>query len=87
MPTVFLPTMLRSLAGGAGEIQADGATVGEIIQNLERQFPGLSARLTDGDRLRSNLAVAVDGEVAPLGLLARVESGSEVHFVPAISGG
>ena len=87
MPRVFLPTMLREIAGGASELEASGATVRALLDDLEQQHPGLKARLCDGDRLRSNLAVAVDGQVEPLGLLARVAPDAEVHFVPAISGG
>ncbi|MBI1356052.1 MAG: molybdopterin synthase sulfur carrier subunit [Acidobacteria bacterium] len=87
MPRVFLPTMLRELTGGAAELEAAGATVRELLDELEARHPGLRARLCDGDRLRSNLAVAVNGEVEPLGLLARVQPDAEVHFVPAIAGG
>ena len=87
MPRVYLPTMLRELAGGAVELEAAGATVAELLADLEARHPGLRERLCDGDRLRSNLAVAVDGELEPLGLRARVASDAEVHFVPAIAGG
>lgn len=87
MPRVFLPSMLREVAGGSTEIEAAGATVRAVLDDLDRQHPGLKARLCDGDRLRSNLAVAVNGELEPLGVLAKVDSDSEIHFVPAISGG
>ena len=43
--------------------------------------------LVTDDRLRSSIAVAIDGEVRPLGLLQPVAPTSEVHFVLAISGG
>lgn len=88
MPTVFLPSMLREAAGGRDEHEASGATVAELLDDLDGRFPGLKARLVDsGGELKGNLAVAVDGEVSPLGLLKRVDAGAEVHFVPAISGG
>jgi len=88
MPRVFLPSMLREAAGGDAEHEASGATVAELLDDLDGRFPGLRARLVDsaGD-LKGNLAVAVDGEVSPLGLLERVDPEAEVHFVPAISGG
>ena len=41
----------------------------------------------EDNQVRSNLAVSIDGEIARMGLLERVGEDSEVHFVPAISGG
>ena len=87
MPEVHIPAMLRELTGGRSTVEAAGATVREVIEDLERQWPGIRDRLTDGGRLRPNLAVAIDGEVSPLGLRESVECASEVHFVAAIKGG
>ena len=87
MPTVFIPTMLQQLTGGLKQVDAPGETVADLIDNLESAHPGIKPRLVDGDALRSNLAVAVDGEVSVLGLLEDVPEGAEVHFIPAISGG
>ncbi len=87
MATVFLPAMLRELAGGTTQVAANGATVGEVIADLDRQFPGIQDRLMEGGELRSNLAVAIDGEVSPDGVLEQVGEQSEVHFVLALSGG
>ena len=87
MPRVILPTMLREAAGGSSELEAAGETVRALLDDLDEKHPGLKRRLCEGDRLRSNLAVAVNGELEPLGLLARVEPDAEVHFIPAISGG
>ena len=84
MPTVFLPSALRSFANGQESIEVAGSTLREVVNNLD---PGLRAQLLDGTKLKPNLAVAVDGAVAPLGLLERVEPGSEIHFVAAIAGG
>lgn len=87
MATVFLPAMLRELAGGTTQVAANGATVGEVIADLDRQFPGIQDRLMEGGELRSNLAVAIDGEVSPDGVREQVGEQSEVHFVLALSGG
>ena len=87
MAKVFVPTLLRELTGGLTEVEADGATVRLLIEDLDRRFPGLAARLTDGGKLRSNISVAIDGEISPLGLIERVPAGAEVHFVTAIKGG
>ena len=87
MPEVHIPAMLRDFVGGRPAVEAHGATVREIIEDLGRRFPGLRDRLMEGDRLRPNLSVAVDGEVSPLGLREAVAPSSEVHFVAAITGG
>ncbi len=87
MPTVYIPTLLQSLTGGRAAVEAEGGTVGEVIEALERCWPGLRERLVEQGRLRPNISVAVDGEVSPLGLLEGVSPRSEVHFVAAIRGG
>ena len=87
MPTVYLPSMMRSLAGGRDFLEVSGGTVGEVIEQAEAQAPGLRDRVLEGDRLRSNIAVAINGEIGTLGLLEKVEPDSEIHFVAAISGG
>jgi molybdopterin synthase sulfur carrier subunit len=87
MATVFLPTLLRPLAGGRESVEVDGSNVRQVVDGLDLQFPGVKDRLLDQGRLRKNVSVAVDGEVSPLGLLEKVEPASEVHFVLAISGG
>lgn len=84
MPTVFIPHALRPLIDGQESVEVVGATVREVVSNLE---PALRAELLDGTKLKPNLAVAVDGAVTPMGLLERVEPSSEIHFVAAISGG
>lgn len=87
MPTVFIPTALRPLVDGQQTLEVPGATVREVVNNLESVAPGLRAELLNGTTLKPNLAVAVDGAVAPLGLLERVDPDSEIHFVAAIAGG
>lgn len=87
MAKVFIPTLLRELTGGQTEVEADGPTVRLLIEDLDRRYPGLAARLTDGGRLRPNVSVAIDGEISPLGLIEKVPASSEVHFVTAIKGG
>ncbi len=84
MPTVFIPNALRSFAKGQESVEVTGSTVREVVNNLD---PALRAELLDGPKLKPNLAVAVDGAVAPMGLLERVEPDSEIHFIAAISGG
>jgi molybdopterin synthase sulfur carrier subunit len=84
---VFIPVPLRALTEGRDSVRVPGATVAQIFDALEQRFPGVRARLCDGDRLRPGVAVAVGTELATLGLLQSVPPGSEIHFLPAISGG
>lgn len=78
---------MQSITGGKDSVTVPGATVRQIVENLEKQFPGMKARLVDGHRIKPNISVAVDGEVTPLGILEKVGEHSEVHFLPAIGGG
>ena len=82
MATVFIPTFVRPRLGGLAQLEASGRTVGELLIDLEARYPGLSQFL-----LRPSLAISVDDEVTPLGVLEPVRPDSEVHFIAAISGG
>lgn len=87
MSTVFIPAQLRELTGGVTELELSGATVRQLLTQLEERFPGISARLCIGDALSPSLAVSIDGSISSKGLQARVEGAREVHFLPAIGGG
>ena len=68
-------------------MEVEGSTVRQVVENLEKAYPGLKERLVDSNRIKPNISVAVDGEVTPLGMLEKVGENSEVHFLPAIGGG
>ena len=87
MATVYIPTMLLPVTGGVKQTRVEARNVRQLINGLEEQFPGIRDRLIEENQVRPNLAVSIDGEVARMGLLERVGENSEVHFVPAISGG
>ncbi len=89
MPEVWLPPRLQSLTGGRQQVVVPGATVRQVINNLEREYPGTRDLIMDmeEDNILPGLAVVVDGETSLLGLLERVQETSEVHFLPAIGGG
>jgi hypothetical protein len=84
---VFIPALLQGLTNGQASLEVEGETIRQIIDNLERTWPGLRERLVEGGRLRPNISVAVDGEMSPIGLAEQVAPDSEVHFVAAIRGG
>jgi sulfur-carrier protein len=87
MAVVWIPSLLQSLTGGEETLVVSGATVGEIIDNLDGRFPGIKDRLVEGGEIRPHIAVAIDGDVSPEGLEQDVRESSEIHFIPALSGG
>ena len=87
MATVFVPSLMRKLTDDKGTLEVPGTTVREVINNLEAEYPGTKDRLVDKFKIKSSISVAVDGEISPLGILAKVSEHSEVHFLPAIGGG
>jgi molybdopterin converting factor small subunit/photosystem II stability/assembly factor-like uncharacterized protein len=86
MAVVSLRAPLRDLADGSGTLQVQGATVGEIIDRLERTYPRLRGWVMDErGRVRENIAIFVNGERT--GQEAPVAASDTVHVLPAISGG
>ena len=87
MAVVYIPAQLREHTGGLRTVEAAGTSVREIVEALETRFPGIAARLCDGNELQAGLQVSIDDAISTRGLLARVDTDSEVHFLPAIGGG
>jgi molybdopterin synthase sulfur carrier subunit len=88
--TVRIPTPLRRITGGAGEVYAKGKDVAELIGDLERQFPGLRERLVEeSGELRRFINIYVNQEDVRFlsGLETSLKDGDEVSLVPALSGG
>ena len=88
--TVRLPTIMRSNAGGQSEISAEGVTIGEVIDDVVRQFPGTATHLKapDGGVHRFVNVYLNDEDVRYLGKLdTKVGSGDTVSIVPAVAGG
>ena len=84
MATVVIPALLRKLTGGKDRTSATGVTLKEIIDDLERQFPGFREQVIEGGDLISSLAVSIDGEIITGGLIEPVQPDSEIYFVPAV---
>ena len=89
MSVIRVPPVLREDAGGAREVQASGATVRELLENLSAQLPTLGERIYDGEEIRPFVNVYVDGEdVRTLGGLdVPVRDDSTVVLLPAMAGG
>lgn len=84
--TVMLRAPLKDLAGGNREVSIDGASVGEVLRELERRHPRLSGWVLDEHgHVRRHVNVFVNGERVRED--ASVEAGATVHVLPSISGG
>ena len=87
MATVFIPPLIRDLTGGQTRVIIAANSVREVITQLEARYPGITGRLCQNGSIRPGMAVVVDSEVSTVGLRHRLGDTSEVHFLPAISGG
>ncbi len=83
---ILIPSSLRSYTK-VSRVEAAGATLGEILADLDRQFPGLRFRMVDEqDRLRPNMRVFVNG-LATFDLALPLQPDDDVAIVQALSGG
>jgi len=90
MIKVRIPTPLRKLTGGAGEVSVAGEDVARVIDTLEQSYPGMKERLCDeGGALRRFVNIYVNEEDIRFhqGLETVLKAGDEVSIVPAIAGG
>jgi len=90
MAKVRIPTQLRELTGGAADVDVDGATVAEVLKQLEARHPGFAERLYDDQgQLRRfvNVFVADEDIRFQQGLDTPVTEGQVVSIVPAVAGG
>jgi MoaD family protein len=87
--TVRIPTPLRTLTGGKDEVAATGATLRHIIDDLEKNYPGLKERLCDDKGVRRFVNIYQNEEDVRFldGLDTAINDGDSVSIVPAIAGG
>ena len=78
---------MRKFTDGEDNVALPGATVREVIDNLESRYPGMKERLCEEDRLKPGIAVYINGLLTRGSLLERVDTDAEIHFLPAIGGG
>ncbi len=87
---VRLPTVLRQHAGGQATVQANGDTLGEAIEDLVRQFPGLAGQVvtSEGTLHRFVNVYVNDDDVRYLDKLdTKLNDGDVISILPAVAGG
>ena len=84
---VHIPSPLLSYTDQRDEVEATGATVAELLEDLNRQFPGLRFRMIDEqDAIRPHMRIFVNGARTE-GLAVVLVATDEVHILQALSGG
>ena len=78
---VHLSSNLRGPTGGLAEVEAEGTTVGALIDDLDKRYPGL------GDLLRAGTSVVIDGLLIAHPEYEPVADGARIYFVPQTAGG
>jgi molybdopterin converting factor small subunit len=83
---ILIPTPLRSYTG-AREVEAGGASLSEVLVELDRRYPGIRFRMVDEqDRVRPHMRVFVNGEQV-FDLQRQLRPSDDIHIVQALSGG
>ena len=84
---VVLPTPLAEYTAHRREVQAEGATLAELLRDLDRRYPGIRFRMIDEqDAIRPHIKIFVNRAQAP-GIEAGLAPSDEVLIVAALSGG
>jgi molybdopterin synthase sulfur carrier subunit len=86
---VRIPTILRTYTGGEKAVDANGATLTALIDDLEANHPGIKDRLIEGGELRRFVNVYINDEDVRFigGLEAELSDGDQVVVLPAVAGG
>lgn len=90
MATVLVPTPLRRLTGGQAKLTVEGSDIGALIQSINQQYPGISAKIIDDEgNVKRFINIFVnDNEIRTLqGLATPVKTNDQISIVPAMAGG
>jgi sulfur-carrier protein len=90
LSTVKFPAVLRANVGGAREVDADGQTIGDVLDGLVATYPSLKDQLfTEGGELNRFVNVYLNGQDVRYldGRATAVDDRDEVRLLPAMAGG
>ncbi|WP_340537135.1 MoaD/ThiS family protein [Nocardioides sp. GXZ039] len=88
--SVRVPTILRTYTGGESEVSANGATLAEVLDDLESNYAGIRGRILDEDgKLRRFVNVYVDNDDVRFldNLATATRDGAQISVIPAVAGG
>ena len=87
MISVLIPSQLHAYSGGVSRVEAEGASIAEALDHLDRRFPGIRFRIIDEqDRIRPHMRLFV-GRDAARDIRAPLRNGDELLIFGALSGG
>jgi molybdopterin synthase sulfur carrier subunit len=87
MTQVFIPSQLTAYTGGETRLDASGSTVGGVLEDLDRRYPGLMFRVIDEqDRVRRHMRLFI-GQDETRSLSAPLNESDELLIFGALSGG
>ena len=89
MALVKIPEILNSYTKGENKLSINGTTLFEIIESLEKQYPGIKEKFIENGEIRQFINIYIDGEDVRFknGLKTKVNTESEITILPAIAGG
>ena len=90
MPTIRVPSALRTLTGGASDVEVSAATVRDALAELDKKHPGVAAKVLDGAGAVKpfiRIYVGPDDIGGLSGLATTVAARDEISIIPAIAGG
>jgi molybdopterin synthase sulfur carrier subunit len=89
MPSIRVPSALRSFTGGASDVDVTAATVGDALAELDRRHPGFAAKVLANGAVKPFIRIFVgpDDIGGLAGLATKLAERDEVSIVPAIAGG
>ncbi len=88
--SVRIPTILRSYTGDDSTVSAEGATLADVVESLESQYPGIKSRIVDETgalRRFVNIYVAEEDVRFAEGLATTTPDGTQISIIPAVAGG
>ncbi len=86
---VRIPTILRTYTDGEKTVTGEGATLGDLFNDLESRHAGIQGRLTDGGELRRFVNVYLNDEDVRFldGITTKLSDGDHITILPAVAGG
>jgi len=86
---VLIPTPLRQYTDQKDVVEAEGSTVGQVLEDLGRRYSGITERLMEGGKIRRFVNVYVNDEDIRYqqGLDTPIKDGDELSIIPAVAGG